>query len=158
MFFSFSDWVGFKLSETEDLWKAAILKYSHQSNLNLSGIGVSLEFSSKFLISLEVTECIGVFDVSDKRVILTDLDIVISELILIMLVLCAFHLVFVGVFRVLVEVGLSLTVDADSEELATIVVCPGGSDRILNYFECFVDCCKCIEISAFYSWLKCSFL
>ena len=124
----------------------------------MRSIGVSFEFSSKLLVSLEVAECIGVFDVSDKRVILADLDIVISELILIMLVLCAFHLVFVGIFRVLVEVGLSLTVDADPEELATIVVCPGGSDRILNYFECFVDCCKCIEISAFYSWLECSFL
>jgi hypothetical protein len=123
MLFSFSDWVRIKLSETKDLWKASILKNTHQSNLNMSGIGVSLEFSSKFLVSLEVTVSIWVFDISDKRMILAHFDIVISKLILIMLVLCAFNFVLVCVFGVLIEVGLSLTVDTDSKELSTIVIC-----------------------------------
>jgi hypothetical protein len=123
MFISFSDWVRIKLSETKDLWKASILKNTHQSNLNMSGIGVSLEFSSKFLVSLEVTVSIWVFDISDKRMILAHFDIVISKLILIMLVLCAFNFVLVCVFGVLIEVGLSLTVDTDSKELSTIVIC-----------------------------------
>ena len=123
MFISFSDWVRIKLRETKDLWKASILKNTHQSNLNMSGIGVSLEFSSEFLVSLEVTVSIWVFDISDKGMILAHFDIVISKLILIMLVLCSFNLILVCIFGVLVEVGLSLTVDTDSEELSTIVIC-----------------------------------
>ena len=75
-----------------------------------------------------------------------------------MLVLRALNLVLVRVLRVLVKVRLSLAVDADPEQFATVVIRSGGRDRILNYFECFVDCCKGIEISPFYSWLKCSFL
>jgi hypothetical protein len=47
--------------------------------------------------------------------ILADLDIVVSELILIMLILSTLYLVLVGVFWVLVEIGLSLAVDADPE-------------------------------------------
>jgi hypothetical protein len=123
MFISFSDWVRIKLRETKDLWKATILKNTHQSNLNMSGIGVSLEFCSEFLVSLEVTVSIWVFDISDKGMILAHFDIVISKLILIMLVLCTFNFVLVCVFGVLIEVGLSLAVDTDSEELSTIVIC-----------------------------------
>jgi hypothetical protein len=123
MLFSFSDWVRIKLCETKDLWKTSILKYTHQSNLNMSGIGVSLEFSSELLVSLEVAVSIWVFNISDKGMILAHFDIVISKLILIMLVLCTFNFVLVCVFGVLIEVGLSLAVDADSEELSTIVIC-----------------------------------
>jgi hypothetical protein len=123
MFISFSDWVRIKLRETKDLWKASILKNTHQSNLNMSGIGVSLEFSSEFLVSLEVAVGIWVFNISDKWMILAHFDIVISKLILIMLVLCTFNLVLVCIFRVLVEVRLSLAVDTDSEEFSTIVIC-----------------------------------
>lgn len=124
----------------------------------MRSIGVSLKFSSKFLVSLEVTEGVGIFDVSDEGVILAHLDIVVSELILVMLVLRALNLVLVRVLRVLVEVRLSLAVNADPEQFATVVIRSRGRDRILNYFECFVDCCKGIEISTFYSRLKCSFL
>ena len=123
MFISFSNWVRIKLRETKNLWKATILKNTHQSNLNMSGIGVSLEFSSEFLVSLEVTVSIWVFDISDKGMILAHFDIVISKLILIMLVLCTFNLVLVCVFRVLIEVRLSLAVDTDSKEFSTIVIC-----------------------------------
>jgi hypothetical protein len=124
----------------------------------MRSIGVSLEFSSEFLVSLEVTEGVGVFNVSDEGMILAHLDIVVSELILVMLVLRALYLILVRVLRVLVEVRLSLAVDADPEQFSTVVIRSGGRDRILDYFECFVDCCKGIEISTFYSWLKCSFL
>ena len=124
----------------------------------MRSIGVSLEFSSELLVSLEVTECVGVFDVSDEGMILAHLDIVVSELILVMLVLRALYLVLVRVLRVLVEVRLSLAIDADPEQFATVVIRSGGRDRILDYFECFVDCSKGIEISTFYSRLKCSFL
>lgn len=81
----------------------------------MRSIGVSLKFSSKFLVSLEVTEGVGIFDVSDEGVILAHLDIVVSELILVMLVLRALNLVLVRVLRVLVEVRLSLAVDANPE-------------------------------------------
>ncbi len=44
----------------------------------MRSIGVSLEFNSELLVSLEVTEGVGVFDVSDEGMILAHLDIVIS--------------------------------------------------------------------------------
>jgi hypothetical protein len=88
----------------------------------MRSIGVSLEFSSELLVSLEVTECVGVFDVSDEGMILAHLDIVVSELILVMLVLRALYLVLVRVLRVLVEVRLSLAIDADPEKFTTVVI------------------------------------
>ena len=52
-----------------------------------------------------------------------------------MLVLGTLDFVFVGILGVLVEVGLTLAVDADLEYFAGVTVCTTGSDSILYCFE-----------------------
>ncbi len=90
--------------------------------------------------------------------ILAHLDVIISKLILIVLVLGSLNFILVSIFRVLIKIRLSLAVDANSEQFAAIVVSTAGSDSILDHLECLINCRKCIEISAFNSGFKCSFL
>ena len=58
----------------------------------------------QFLISLEVIVSIRVFNIGNKRMFLADLDVIISQLILIMLILSAFDLILIRIFRVFVKV------------------------------------------------------
>ena len=67
------------------------------------------------MIALEVSICVGVFNICNKGMLLNDLDIVISELVLVMLILCPFNLILVRIFGIFVEIRLSFTVDPNLE-------------------------------------------
>jgi hypothetical protein len=76
-----------------------------------------LNFSSKFLIALEIGICIRVFNVSDERMFLAYLQIVICELILVMLVFCTLNFILIWIFGVFVEIRLALAIDSNLENL-----------------------------------------
>jgi hypothetical protein len=78
-------------------------------------IRICLDLSLQLLVPLEIIIGIRVFNVNDKRVLLTDLKIIVSKLILIVLVLSPLDLILVRVFSVLVEVRLTFTINADFE-------------------------------------------
>ena len=78
---------------------------------------------------------IGVFKICDERVFLADLDVVVSELILVMLVLSTFNLILVRIFRILVEVRLTLAVQSKLEHLLSVTVCTTSNYSILDRFK-----------------------
>ena len=86
--------------------------------------------------------------------LLAHLDVVVSKLILVMLVLGALDFVFVGILGVLVEVGLTLTVNANLKYLAGDRVGATSSDGILDGLEGLVDGCEGIEVGALDAWLE----
>ena len=71
-----------------------------------------------------------------------------------MLVLGTLNLVFVGILGVLVEVGLTLAVDANLKYLAGVRVGTTGSDGVLDGLEGLVDCSEGIEVGALNTWLE----
>jgi hypothetical protein len=87
-------------------------------------------------------------------VLLAHLDVVVSKLILVMLVLGALDFVFVGILGVLVEVGLTLAVNANLKYLAGVRVGATSSDGILDGLEGLVDGCEGIEVGALDTWLE----
>jgi hypothetical protein len=85
---------------------------------------------------------------------LTHFQIVVSKLFLVMLVLSAFHLVFIGVLWVLIEVRLSLTVDADFKNLSMLGVSSTCGYSVFYGFKRLIDASECVEIYTFDSWLE----
>jgi hypothetical protein len=71
-----------------------------------------------------------------------------------MLVLSSLNLVFVGILGVLIEVRLTLAVDANLKYLAGVRVGTTGSDGILDGLEGLVDGCEGIEVGALDTWLE----
>lgn len=71
-----------------------------------------------------------------------------------MLVLGTLDLVFVGILGVLIEVRLTLAVDANLKYLAGVRVGTAGSDSILDGLEGLVDGCEGIEVGALDTWLE----
>ena len=96
---------------------------------------IRFDFCCKFIVTLKVTISKRIFDIDHQRMFLTYFQIVISKLFLVMLVLSALHLVFIGILRVLIEVGLSLTVDSDFKDLSMLVVSSTGDYSIFDGFK-----------------------
>jgi hypothetical protein len=90
--------------------------------------------------------------------ILADLDVVVGQLLLVVLVLGALHLVLVCVLWVLVEVRLAFAIYSYPKQLAPVVVSTTGRYCVLYYLKGLIDTCKCVEIRSLNSWLECSFL
>ena len=120
----------------------------------MSQIRIRLDFSLELLVALKVIVGVWIFDVGDQGVLLAHLYVVVCELILIMLVLGSLDLVFVGILGVLVEVGLTLAVDANLKYLAGVRVGTTGSDGVLDGLEGLVDCSEGIEVGALNTWLE----
>lgn len=78
--------------------------------------------------------------------ILAHFDVIVCKLILVMLILCTLNLVFVGVLRVFIKVGLTLTVDTNPEQFAAVIVSSACCYGIFDHFECFIDSSECIKI------------
>jgi hypothetical protein len=78
--------------------------------------------------------------------ILAYFDVIVCKLILVMLILGTLNLIFVGVLRVFIEVGLTLAVDTYPEQFAAIIVSSACCDGIFYHFECLVDSSECIKI------------
>jgi hypothetical protein len=120
----------------------------------VSQIRIRLDFSLELLVALKVIVSIWIFNVGDQGMLLAHLDVVVCKLILIMLILGALDLVFVGILGVLVEVGLTLAVDANLKYLAGVRVGTTGSDGVLDGLEGLVDCSEGIEVGALNTWLE----
>ena len=71
-----------------------------------------------------------------------------------MLILGTLDLVFVGILGVLVEVGLTLAVNANLEYLAGVRIGTTGSDGVLDGLEGLVDGCEGIKVGALDTWLE----
>lgn len=121
----------------------------------MGSIRVCFKFDWEFLVSFEVIKCVRVFNICDKRMILANLNIVISELILVMLIFRSLNFIFVRILGILVIVWLSLAIDSNSEKFPSFIISSTCSYCILNYFKCFIDRCKCIKVNALYTWFKC---
>lgn len=113
-----------------------------------------MDLCLKLLVALEISIGIGVLNVAYKWMLLAYFEVVISKLILVVLVLSTFNFILVGIFGVLVEIGLALTVNAYLEHFLGFTISTRCSDSIFDCFESLVDICECVKVSTFNVWLK----
>lgn len=88
----------------------------------------------------------GVFDVAEKRVLLEHLGIIFDHGLYSKLCLLAFLFIFAWVLSIFVVAAVSVSIHANLEKLATVVIRTGEYNGFFDHFEAFGDVGISVEV------------